>query len=70
MKHKLFTQKSSIEEKKKILLEEIEHHLELDCSLTHHGIKAIRLITGKEKELNDLLDMVDNTMDDNQLTTE
>lgn len=70
MKHKLFTQKSSIEEKKKILLEEIEQHLELDCSLTHDGIKALRLITGKEKELNDLLDMVDNTMDDNQLTTE
>lgn len=70
MKHKLFTQQSSIEEKKNILLSEIEKHLEFDSSLTNDGIKALRLITGREKQLNDLLDMVDDTMNSNQINTE
>ena len=62
MKQNLFEAKSSVEEKKKVLMQEIETHLGLDWSLTKDGINALSLVNDSDKELNQILEKADKLL--------
>lgn len=62
MKQNLFETESSVEAKKKVLMQEIEAHLGLDWSLTKDGVKALSLVNDSDKKLNQILEKADKLL--------
>lgn len=70
MKQSLFKEKTSIEEKKTILIQELGTHLDLDSTLVQDGVKSLSLVDNNDKELNKVLEKANKLLNNHSTVAE